>query len=111
MDDLAGKNAENAVSAVFRGDAKFRGGGKFRRGEFQRPHRAISEDDAVPANVAAGVAFGDEVIRGRIPRQEPEAELTVFIAWNGGGDDCAETYTLGWAVVGGIQLAHKFHLH
>src|SRR5260370_9750136 len=104
MDDLAGKNEENAVSAVFRGDSKFRSGGKFRRSEFQRPHRAISEDDAVPANTAAGVALGNEVIRGRIPRQKQQAQLTVFIRGNGCWTSCADGYIQRWRIAGRIQL-------
>src|SRR5260370_9592154 len=111
MDDLAGKNAEKISSAGFRREVKFRGGsefqwlyragiesrwprqgrggGEFRRSGFQGLHGAIGEDDAVPANIAAGVAFRDGVIRGWIPRQEPEAQLTIFVGGNGGWGDCA----------------------
>src|SRR5713226_3477412 len=111
MDDLAGENSENAGGAAFQRDVKFRGGigcrwthrgsnesqwprpgrggGEFRRSEFQGLHGAISEDDTVPANSATRVASRDGVIRGWIPRQEPEAQLTVFVRENRGWDDCA----------------------
>src|SRR5260370_36138287 len=112
MDDLAGKNAEKISSAGFRREVKFRGGsefqwlyragiesrwprpgrggGEFRRSEFQGLHGAIGEDDAVPANIAASVAFRDGVIRGWIPRQEPEAQLTVFVGGKTGWGGCAD---------------------
>src|SRR5260370_35534803 len=106
MDDLAGKNAEKISSAGFRREVKFRGGsefqwlyragiesrwprpgrggGEFRRSEFQGLHGASSEDDAVPANIPASVAFRDGVIRGWIPRQEPAPQLTIFVGAHGG---------------------------
>ena len=100
MDDLAGEKAEKAGGAAVQRNVKFRSGtgsqlpqpgrgGEFRKGEFHRPRGAIGEDNAVPANIATVVAFRDEVIRGWIPRQEPEAQLTVFVGGNRGGDDCA----------------------
>src|SRR5260370_40411269 len=95
VDGLAGKRGEKISSAGFRREVKFRGGGEFRRGEFrggefQEPRGAIGEDDTVPANIAASVAFRDGVIRGWIPRQEPEAQLTVFVGGNRGWGGCAD---------------------
>ena len=57
MDDVVWKNAEKAA---FLSDVKFCDGTV----EFQRLHRTISKDDAVPANIATVVAFRDDVIRG-----------------------------------------------
>ena len=78
MDDLIGKDAEDAVGGMFRGNVKF-GGGTV---EFQRLYGAIAEDDAVPADIATSVALRERIIGGGMERHEVEAELTIFVGGN-----------------------------
>ena len=75
MNDVAGKNAEKIAGAVANSNLKFRGVTP----KFQRPHRAIGKNDAVPARAATGVAFRSCFIRRGMGWYQPQAKLTVFI--------------------------------